>query len=378
MADTPEDAVALSDADLDDIVNDLNEEAGVSVGADTEEGSQESTAAGDETQSETETSGETELGAQVEEEAGATASETTQEESAATTAETLSATGSQPFEFTGAGQKHVLPGATELADGTVRIGKEGAARLRQTLASAVGIQSEWKEERKKLHRELAAATESKSDREVEADHIVSLFERLHAMTPEERYEWAANFTANTPKLEVEIEKAKLQRDRQRWERERSGAPQSEVEVQEQVQETLTQELASTFRRLIASPEAANLTAEDKRQLWDKWSKKPDRLVVRATRDMPDIGVKAGEFYFDDEDVADDFRTRAKLRGEVKPILSAANRNAQANADLKRRGNAIPPAVTSRQPAGDVKAKPKKLKGKEFEKAFMKGQLDDKD
>ena len=378
MADTPEDAVALSDEDLDDIVNEVNEEAGVSVGTDTEEGSQ-STATGDESSSATEPSGETELGAEVTEEAVDPASETLPEGAAATTAENVSTTGSKPFKFTGAGQEMTLPGATELADGTVRIGKEGAAKLRQTLASAVGIQSDWKEERKKLHRQLHAATESKSDREVEAEHITTLFEKLHEMTPEERYEWAANFVQNTPKLEVEIAKAKLERDRRLWERERSGAPVTEVEQAEQVQAVLHEELASTFRRLIASPDAANLTDEDKRELWDKWSKKPQRLMVRAAQDMPDIGVKAGDYYFDDEDVADDFRTRAKLRGQVKPILNAANRNAQANADLQRRpGNPIPPTVRTRQPVGDQVKKPVKLKGKEFEKAFMSGKLDDKE
>ena len=377
MADTPEDAVALSDDDLDAIVGEVEAEAGVSVSADTEEGSRGTDSDVVETQSESEPSGETELGAEVTEEVDDAASETS-DRTAAPTAEAVNTTGSKPFKFTGAGQEHTLPGATELADGTVRIGKEGASQLRQTLASAIGIQQNWKEERRTLHRQLHAAKAEKSDREVEANHIVTLFQSLHSMTPEERYEWAASFVDKTPQLEVEIAKAKLERDRQAWERERSGAPQTEIEQQEQVQQVLTSELASTFRRLVQSPEAASLTEEDKRELWEKWSKKPDRLMVRATRDMPEIGVSAGEYYFDDEDVADDFRTRVKLRSQVKPILNAAQRNASANADLQRRGNAIPPAVRTRQPAGDVNAKPKKLRGKDFEKAFMQGKLDAKD
>jgi hypothetical protein len=261
-----------------------------------------------------------------------------------------------------------------MPDGSLRASKEGAATLRQNLASALGIQAQWKQERRELQTQLREAKEGKSDREVEAEQIVNLFADLRTMTPEEKWAWANEFDEKAPKLEIEIEKRKLERDRKDLERQRSGAPATAEEAAEQRTEILSTEMRTTFQRIMALPEAANLTQEDKLALWNKWSKKPDKLVIIADRDMPDVGVKKGEPYFDDADVVEDFNDRVALRQSIKGTLTAAQRNQANNAD-RNRSNPIPPVVRGRQPAGNGRQASKPLKGKAFNEAFLAGKLD---
>lgn len=368
MADTPEGAVSLSDADLDDIIRDATGEE-TDTAADTVEESEGAASDSVEAQEpDQDTTDETGEGATEEEAADATAE--TPEEGAAPVA-----TAERPFTFKGAGQVHSLPGAVEQPDGSVRIAKDGAERLRQTLASAVGIQQDWKTQRRTLEKELRTARESRADKDIEAESIVTLFQDVRTMTPEERWEWANEFDASAPKLELEIEKQKLERDRQMLQRERAGPELSPDEQREQVQETLTTELRSTFQRLMSSPEAKTLSHDDQLALWNKWSKKADRLVSMADRDMPEYGITKGEPYFDDQDVVDDFVDRVTVRSQARGTLSAADKNKEMNAD-QHRGNAIPPVAKGRTPASTGKKTAKKLKGKDFERAFMRGQLDD--
>lgn len=375
MADTPEGAAVISDEDLDDIVGDLDREAGVA--SDTADDSAGAADTGDEIpKEESETAGETEVGAEVGEEDAPL--ETAPETEGVVEAPAAQAKTERPFVFKGAGAEHALPGATELADGTVRIAKESVPQLKQLLGSYVGIREEWKTERKQLHRELRKATQSKSERETEAELITGLFRDVRGMTPEERYIWAQQFDENAPKLEVEIAKAQLAREREEYQRERSGEPQTEVERQEVLSEQLHENLRGSFQRLMSQPETAVLSPEDKRALWEKWSARPDRLVVRASKDMPEIGIKKGELYYDDDDIVDDIKDRIQVRTQAKSVLTTKQRNDSMNAD-RNRPNTIPPAVRHRPPVGDQAKKPTKPRDrKAFEKAFMKGELDSRE
>jgi hypothetical protein len=381
MADRPEDAVALSDADLDELVG-AAERDDDSIATDTGTEPQGSADISDEAQTRDDTPGETEVGAeseQVDDPAREASPEGDLEDDAQPPAEVdEKPPGSRPFTVKGAGQQHAIPGVTEMPDGSLRASKEGASTIRQNLASALGIQAQWKQERRELQTQLRDATEKATDREVEAEQIVNLFADLRTMTPEERWAWANEFDEKAPKLEIEIEKRKLDRDRKALERQRSGAPATEEEALEQRQEILTTEMRTTFQRIMALPEAANLTQEDKLALWNKWSRKPDKLVVVADRDMPELGIKKGEPYFDDADVVEDFNDRVALRQSIKGTLTAAQRNQAMNADRHRSSNPIPPVVRGRQPAGNGSRQPTKLKGKAFSKAFLEGKLDDPD
>ena len=370
MAHSPEGAVDLSDSDIDDLVNEVQ---GDSTDAATDTADDSTDDSNEVQQDEPDTDDETGEGAQEEEadteDAQAPPPEGERPPPRATGTE-------RAFTFKGAGQVHALPGAVEQPDGTVRIAREGAEQLRQTLASAAGIQHEWKTQRRHLERENRTLKEGRNDRDIEAEQITTLFQDVREMSPEERWEWANAFDAKAPQLEIQIEKEKLERARAEFERDRRGPELSNEEQRERITETLTGELKSTFQRLMATPEAQSLSQDDKVALWNKWAKKPDRLVSRAEQDMPEAGIQRGEHYFDDQDVVDDFMDRVTVRSQAKGTLTAAQRNDAMNAD-QRRGNPIPPVARGRQPVSDGKKNTKKLTKKEYEREFMKGHLDDR-
>lgn len=373
MANTPQGAYTPSDDELDELVSAAEGDEGNApepVDGPEPIADDEPSSEGQEPGSET--TAEAEEGAETDAEAEPT--ETSDEDGAPALTDAPAAS-SQPFKIKGAGQEHVMPGITEMKDGSLRATKEAAAQLRQTLASAIGIQHQWKEERRGLQRELREARESKSDKEIEAETIVSLFGDLREMTPEERWAWANKFAEEAPKLEIAIDKKKLERDREALKREREGGNLLPEEQQERVQEALGTELRETFTRLMQRPEAKLLTPEDKRTLWQKYAADPARLVRQATEDMPEQGIKKGDTIIDDGDVAYDFNYLVSIRQRSQATTTAGQRNAALNAD-RQRTNAIPPTPRARTPQGAPNGQIKKPKSrKDFEKQFMAGKLD---
>jgi hypothetical protein len=286
----------------------------------------------------------------------------------------------KPFKFKASGAEHTFQGVEELEDGTLRVSKEATPQFRGVLASYVELQRTSKEERRNLQRQLNAAQTRKSDKDHEADAITKLFKDIQAMSPEERWAWAENFTDNAKNLELEIKQQAIDRKEKELEAKQNG--QQDLlpeEAEEQLQNTLQQEVYSTFTRLLALPEAKALPNEDRKALYEKWQKRALKLAVRATQDMPEIGVKKGQLYFDDSDIVDDFNDRLALLKRAKGTVTAAQRNAKMNAD-QGRGRTPPPVVRGgRPPAG--KGTEKKDLGRDrkgFKKKFLAGELDAKD
>ena len=283
--------------------------------------------------------------------------------------------GEKPFTFKAAKAEHSFQGIAELPDGTLKVTKEAIPQLRGVLASFVELQRTSKEERRNLQRELKRIQSDRSDREIEADAVTRLFKDVEKMTPEERWMWAENFGAETPKLQLEIERQKLERERAAIARQRDGGDLTDEEQGERYQGVLQTEVQSTFTRLFQDPSARHLTVQDRRDLYEKWLKKASRLVATLDRDDPQTGGKKGQQVFDDQDIVDDFTERVRIRQEAAKTVTAASRNATQNADL-RGGNRPPPTVKGgRIPGqdGQKKATPKDRKG--FKKAFMRGDLD---
>lgn len=283
--------------------------------------------------------------------------------------------GEKPFTFKAAKAEHIFHGVAELPDGTLKVTKEAIPQLRGVLASFVELQRTSKEERRSLQRELKRIQTERTDKEIEADAVTRLFKDVEKMTPEERWMWAENFGAETPKLQLEIERQKLEREKAAIARQRDGGDLTEEEQGERYQTILTTEVQSTFTRLFQDPSAKHLTPQDRRDLYEKWLKKAGRLVVTLDRDDPQTGGKKGQQVFDDQDIVDDFTERVRLRQEAAKTVTAASRNATQNADL-RGGNRPPPTVKGgRIPPtdGKKKAPPKDKRG--FKKAFMRGDLD---
>jgi hypothetical protein len=370
----PAGAYTPSDDDLDELVGQATDD--ISTEAPDEEA--EPTAATSEPESEPEAEPvETPEGEEPTEEIEEEGAEGAEPDPAA--AQAAAATESKPFTFKASGAEHQFHGVTELKDGSLRTTKEAGTQLRQVLASYVELQKTSKTERRDLQRKLEAATKQRSDKDIEAEHLTKLFKDIEKMTPEERWVWAEEFTANVPTLQLEIQKAQLARDRAALEQERQGPVLSEEEQTEALTATVSTELNATFERLFKEPEAKHLTEEDRKALRERWAKKQLKLVVKADKDDPITGAKKGQWIFDDGDVVDDFLYVTSLRKSTGKTVTAAARNAKMNADQGRRQ--APPTIRGgKPPVGKGTTKQKDLRGKkkEYKKAFLAGELDTPD
>lgn len=283
----------------------------------------------------------------------------------------------KPFKFKASGAEHTFAGVDELEDGTLRVSKEATPQFRGVLASYVELQRTSKTERRELQRQLNAALTKKSDKDHEADAISKLFKDIQGMSPEERWAWAENFTENAKSLELDVKRAAIERREKELEARQNG--QQDIlpeEAEEQLQQTLQKEVHSTFTRLLATPEAKTLPDEDRKALYEKWQRRAVKLAVRATQDMPEIGVKKGQLYFDDADIVDDFNDRIALLKRTKGTVTAAQRNAKMNADQGGPRRTPPPSVRGgKVPAGKGSKKDLAKDRKGFKKKFLAGELD---
>jgi hypothetical protein len=162
----------------------------------------------------------------------------------------------KPFKFKASGAEHTFQGVEELEDGSLRVSKEATPQFRGVLASYVELQRTSKEERRDLQRQLNAAQTRKSDKDHEADAITKLFKDIQAMSPEERWAWAENFTDNAEEPRAG-DQAAGDRPEGKGTRGQQNGQQDLLpeEAEEQLQNTLQQEVYSTFTRLLALPEA---------------------------------------------------------------------------------------------------------------------------
>ena len=283
----------------------------------------------------------------------------------------------KPFKFKASGAEHVLHGVDELPDGTLRVSKDATPQFRGILSQYVELQRTSKEQRRNDQREIQRLTRERSEKDLEADAVTKLFKDIQAMSPEQRWAWAENFTENSQKLQLEIERQQIDRDRKRLQEEREGPQLLPEEEEEQTTRAVSQEVYSTFTRLLATPEAKHLPDEDRKALYEKWQRRAPKLALTATKDMPEIGVKKGQKYFDDTEIVEDFNELVALRKKTAKTVTTAQKNAKLNADLNGRRNPPPAVRGGKSPAvGGKKAQPD-LRGKkrEFKKAFLDGQLD---
>lgn len=282
----------------------------------------------------------------------------------------------KPFEVRASRGVQKFERWVEKADGSVVVPKEEVNVLRQRLASQIEMSDVLPKRVKELERTLQRTQKERSDKEVEAEAVLKLFDGLKGKeTDEQLWEWVKKFKASLPKLEIEMEKEKLQRDRQLLHEERNPTLSPE-EQREQFDVGVTNELNETFRRLVASEEAKLLGNDGIRELYERWKAKAHRLVVRAAADEPENGIKKGDPIFDDDDIIDDFMTRVKVAQRAQGSMNAADRNAQLNAD--RNSNSPPPVPAARRPNG-LTRQSRQFKGSErenFRNAFLSGELDD--
>lgn len=276
----------------------------------------------------------------------------------------------KPFQFRATGGVHTLPGALELADGSIVIPKDAQADFRARLASERELATNFKALRREMSQKLTAAQRSNEDGKAEADALAALVGDLEKKTPDELFEWAENFVSEVPKMKLEIEKQKLVRERAALHEERNPTPTDE-EAGEARQAALQSELRQTYARVMEHPSVKGLDPADVHAVFRKHAARAERLVSKD----PD-----GSEMFDDAEVLEDLENLVAIAARVRavaapaPAMSARERNDARNADL----NAIPPVVAARPPAPTARKVEKAFQGgsADFKKAFMTGKLDD--
>lgn len=394
MAETPEEAVALSDNDLDELVSEaLNDDEGPSGDSDErEERSRPARKRGDADDGsdlrvespKPGVEGEDDEEREAREADEATAARARQlaegEEEEGADPARAAAGEPKPFTYKAVGKEFTLPGAFERPDGAVEFKKEAVPQFRQALSGLLQRESQAREQLRTSRRELERAKEERTDKDIEANAVLDLFKELKGKTdPNDIWKWAQDFVANLPKLETRVEREKIDRDRKALERERAGPKLSAEEESEAFTETIQGELRSSFQNLFKHPDAKLLSQEDRVSLWNKWLKRGASLVTRADADDPEGRWKKGDPIFDDTDIEDDFLDRVAVRKRAAAGTNAAERNAALNADQGKRKGA-PPVVGQRRPREEGTGNPngKKRDRRQFKEAFMKGELDEQD
>lgn len=395
MAETPEEAVALSDNDLDELVSDaLNDDERPSGDSDErEERSRPARKRGDAddgsdlrvespkpgVEGEDDEEREAREAAEAATAAGARQPAEGEEEEGA--ADAGQAAGEpKPFTYKAVGKEFTLPGAFERPDGAVEFKKEAVPQFRQALSGILQREQQAREQLRTTRTELARAKDERTDKDIEANAVLDLFKELRGKTdPNDIWKWAQDFVANLPKLETKVEREKIDRDRKALEAERAGPKLSPEEEAENFTSQIHSELRATFQTLFKHDDAKLLSQEEKTALWNKWLRKGASLVGRADADDPDGRWKKGELYFDDTDIAEDFADRVAVRKRAGGAATAAQRNAALNAD-QRKGKAPPPTVGQRRPREEGTGNPntKKRDRKQFKSDFMSGKLDEQD
>lgn len=397
MAETPEEAVALSDDDLDELVTDaLADDDGPSGASDErEERGRPARKRGDADDGsdlrveapkpgvEDEDDEEREAREAQERATAAGArqpveGEEEDEDAEAERARAAAAGEPKPFTYKAVGKEFTLPGAFERPDGAVEFKKEAVPQFRQALSGLLQREQQAREQLRSTRSELARVKDDRTDKDIEADAVLELFKELRGKTdPNDIWKWAQDFIAKLPTLENKVEKAKIERDRKALEAERAGPKLSAEEEAEQFTETLQSELRTTFQTLFKHPDAKYLSQEEKTALWQKWLRKAASLVGRADADDPEGRWKKGDVYFDDTDIAEDFADRVTVRKRAAGGQSAAERNAALNADQRKPKNA-PPVVGQRRPREEGTGNPntRKRDRKQFKSDFMAGKLDE--
>lgn len=372
MATQPE-GESLSDADLDEIVGQIDAEEGVtptevpaSVPEDPAE-SKDSSDTSPDADADTPSDGDVDT---------APAEAAHPEESASAPA----VPASKPFEFKANGATQVLPYAQELPDGSVVIPKDSRDEFRRELETARGLAQQFKRTKSEWDRQLNQARTQRTEKDSEAEAVIGMMTELLKKTPEEQWQYLQEFQGNVPKLQLDLERKAIQEERKRIEEVAKGPQKSVEEQEEEILQSVGSELDVTFQYVEQQDEFKVLTPQEKAAVKARFLKNPARLVRQAQDDNPALNVKAGDLLFDPTELLEDLKFMAGTKKSVQGVSKAAARNAAMNADQKS-VNPIPPTPKSKPPVGQPRDKAGKFKGardQNFRDAFMRGDLDDAD
>lgn len=250
-----------------------------------------------------------------------------------------------PFVLKADGIEVQVEGAHVSADGVISIDKETWQRnVQPYLANRGALESRYAGQVAEIQRRLDATQSERSEKEAQADKLVSHFETLLGQGPDAVWKWLQDFEANRGTLEAELRAATAEQKVQAYESEsQQVAAQQAVEAYQQWWPTYLDEAVSSFvehedfKELGLDPKAIGETL---RGFGDH------RLFYTAGEDIPNLGAKKGDIVLDWEFVGRHIQTHANTVRRFKSQNDVVAAAEAANAKSLEAAPDVPPAIPS--------------------------------
>lgn len=247
------------------------------------------------------------------------------------------------FAFKADGTEIHIPGAVESPDGWLLMPKEEALKA---LQPHLADRTAWRRQVEDYERRLADR-DGPSDREVEAGVIVDTFTNLLKQGPDAVFEWLQDWDRSQGDLQSRIRNAVLEhRDQQRTSREAEDTRRAQAR---RVQEWVPGALRQTLKDTMAMDSFKGLSLDEDALYAALEALPPGSYLQRAQEEIPEWGIKKGNFFIRPDVILAQVEASAKLarkllsqRKEADQI-EAANRRTAGSGKRK-----APPTVTGRE------------------------------
>lgn len=244
------------------------------------------------------------------------------------------------------GQTYELPGLAEVK-------AEHWPQLREIIGQGIKYQVQ----RQELQNEQALLTrgirEFVAEVEAQRAHNKAFTDRLAEIESlrdeNEAAEWGIRLWAEFPVLK---QRGEIARDRAALDAQRRALePDPQVE-QSRVEQLASQEMDQLFGYARQQPTYASLTPQDWQELEQQIAQDGGRYIYQAPQDVPEYGVKRGDWVVDQDRFHAAVKERARWRDEIKQTEARVRAEAQkigqakaANAAVKE-SVAVPPTVSA--------------------------------
>lgn len=289
------------------------------------------------------------------------------------------------FRFKADRQEWQIDGSRVDAQG-LHIPTEHIPMVQELLAEGVAHRGSFQQELarrdtmiRQLQQDNQKAASGRSEKEVQAETILTHFARLMDEGPEAVIDWLDNLQQNRPVLEAEAKAAALQYRLQQLEAANQPSEPSPEEILPQLDNALREHLVTTgdgeFKGILSDEDLGRAY----QHLWDTVR---ERVFYRAVDDIPELGVSRGEIIID----ADFVKSQLQLMAQGRPSVAAAAQGAAATVTktLTRNARLGVTGLTPSKPRRDNVPDPDVQQGepdwttakfkskKDFDAAFWRG------
>lgn len=266
----------------------------------------------------------------------------------------------EPLVITASRKQYTIEGVEQRPDGLL-IPATAMERVTQMMRRALDAETEVLPRMNRAERrvrELEAQVAQKSPREVESETLLTELDRLLDQGPEAVAAFLEDYDRQRPILRAKaMEAAATHRIQQI---ERAAQPDPEEYIADAERDAV-QRVDTMVREIVTT---AGLAAEDAQFLTDRYRQRLAAYVVRVPRDMPELGLRAGQLALKEQELVADLQYEAGMRADAKRRASEAaeqaKRETAAALKAKQRNAAVvaaaKPKPSAPNPAAPVAAK----------------------